>query len=124
MKTIAFVLIASVLVLTAAARAAAQTRDADAQVARTLARHIRIGATVVIATRDEGRFKAVLFAVDDDGITVKPATRVPVAARRISYERLEAIERDEGRLHIGRYLGIGAAIGGGAALMMLLSGGY
>jgi len=119
MKTIAIVLAASVLVLGAAARAAAQTRDADVQLNRAIARRIPIGATVVVTTRDERRLKAVLFAVDDDGITVKPATRVPVAARRIAYERIDALERDEGRLHIGRYLGIGAAIGGAALLVLL-----
>ena len=123
MKTIAVVLAAGILVLAAAARAAAQTRDADAQVARTLAHHIPIGATIVVTTRDDGRFKAVLFAVDDDGITVKRATRVPVASQRIAYERIDAIERDEGRLHVGRYLGIGAAIGGATILVVLLSGG-
>ena len=79
-----------------------------------------VGATVKVTTRDGRRFKAVLFAVNDDGVIVKPATRLPVASEQIPFDRLDTIQREKGRLRIGRYVGTGAAIAGGVMLWLLL----
>jgi hypothetical protein len=121
MKTIVLLVVACLLASIAGVAAAdAQTIAAESAAHRTVARRIPIGATVLVTTCDGERLKAVLFGVDDDGITVKPATRLPVAARWIPFDRLDAIERHEGRLHFGRYVGAGAAIGGGLLLVLLL----
>jgi hypothetical protein len=115
-STIAACAIATLL---GAAPLAAQTLGPEAAARRSAAQQMPIGATVKLRTTDGQRFKAVLFGVDDEGITVKPATRVPVASIRIPFDRLDSMERDEGRIHFGRYIGIGAAVGG--AMLFILS---
>jgi hypothetical protein len=99
----------------------AQTPGPEAAARRTAAGRVPIGATVNVRTADGQRFRAVLFRVDEDGVIVKPATRTPVASVRIPFDRLDSIERDEGGIHFGRYVGIGAAVGG-AVLLFLLNG--
>ena len=66
--------------------------------------------------------KAVLLVKDDQGIVVKPATRIPESARRVPYEQLSNVERHEDHVSFGKYIGVGIAIGA-AAFLMLLAGG-
>jgi len=99
--------------------AGAQTSGQEVSARRTAAQRVPIGATIKLRTTDGQRFKAVLFAVDEDGITVKPAARTPVASMKIPFDRVDSMERDEGRVHFGRYIGIGAAVGG--AMLFILS---
>ena len=100
----------------------AQTADTpDARFARTLVDAIPIGATVTLRTRDGERFKAVLFSRDETGIRVKPATRVPEASRHIAYDQIDRIKRDQDHVSVGKYAGIGSAIGA-AVLFLLLAG--
>ena len=82
---------------------------------------IPIGAVVKLRTADGERMKAVLLAKDDQGIVVKPATRIPEPSRRFSYGQLYGLERYEDHVSTGKYVGIGAAIG--AAVMLLLLAG-
>ncbi len=110
----------TIVSLVVAAPAGAQTPGAEAAARRTVAQEIPIGATVRLRTTDGQRLKAVLFGVDDEGITVKPATRIPRASMRIAFDRLDSLERDEGRIHWGRYIGVGAAVGG--AMLFILFG--
>jgi len=67
------------------------------------------------------RLKAVLFSADEAGVRVKPAARVPEPSRRIAYDQIERIERKRDHVSIGKYAGIGSAIGA-AALLLLLAG--
>jgi hypothetical protein len=100
----------------------AQTTDRpDARFARTLVEAIPIGATVTLRTRDGERLKAVLFSADEVGIRVKPATRVPEPSRRIAYDQIERIERHQDHVSVGKYAGVGSAIGA-AVLLLLLAG--
>jgi hypothetical protein len=69
--------------------------------------------------RDGERLKAVLFAADESGIRVKPVTRRPEPSRRITYDRIETIERYQDRVSVGKYAGVGAAIGAGVMLVLL-----
>jgi hypothetical protein len=122
MNTARMVVLTCALAIGAGTSAGAQTPAHDAEAAvRRAAAQTAIGATVKLKTRDGRRMKAVLFAVYEDGIVVKPATRIPVPTERIPFNQLEALERDEGRLNYGRSLGIGAAVGGGVLLAMFLS---
>ena len=106
--------------LLAVAPLKAQPPSGDAAARRSIAQQMPVGATVKLRTTDGRRLKAVLFSVDEDGITVKPVTRIPVASLKIAFDRIDTMERDEGRLHMGRFTGIGAGAGG-AFLMILLS---
>ena len=103
-------------------RLMAQTTDRpDARFARTLAEGIPIGATVAVRTTRGERFRAVLFSVEEAGIRVKPATRVPEPSRQIAYDHIERLERVEGDVSVGKYVAAGAAIGA-AMLFVLLAG--
>jgi endonuclease III len=100
----------------------AQTTDTpDTRFARTLVEAIPIGATVTLRTRDGERLKAILFSADEAGIRVKPATRIPEPSRRIAYDQIERIERDQDHVSVGKYAGVGVAIGA-AVLLLLLAG--
>ena len=63
--------------------------------------------------------QAVLFAADESGIRVKPVTRRPEPSRRMTYDRIESIERYQDRVSVGKYAGVGAAIGAGVMLVLL-----
>ena|SRR5438876_7838500 len=104
--------------------ARAQTADtSDAGRVKAAVERIPIGATIKLETRDGEHLKAVLFAADESGIRVKPATRLPEPSRRISYDQIEAIARYQDRVSVGKYAGVGAAIGAGVLLLMLGSAG-
>ena len=81
---------------------------------------IPLGATVKLRTQDGQRMKAVLMAVDESGMLVKPATRLPEPSRRVSFDSLDALERYEDRVSFPKYIGIGAAVAGSVFLLMLL----
>jgi hypothetical protein len=93
----------------------------DAHLARTDVERIPIGATVKMRTHDGEQFKAVLFSADESGIRVKPVTRVPEPSRRIAFDQIERIERDQDHVSVGKYAAVGSAIG--AAVMLLLLAG-
>jgi hypothetical protein len=112
----------ALLCLLIAAPIRAQTRETpDARVARTEVEQIPIGATVSLRLRGGQRLKAVLFSADETGIRVKPATRVPEPSRHLTYDQIERIERKRDQVSIGKYAGIGSAIGA-AVLFLLLAG--
>ena len=92
----------------------------DVELWRARAGQIPIGATVKLRTHDGERIKAVLMAVDESGILVKPATRVPEPSRRLPFDRLDALDRHEDRVSFPKYIGIGAAIAGAAFLTLLM----
>ena len=110
----------AIMSLVATAPVCAQSPGPEAAARRNAAQRVPIGATIKLRTTDGQRLKAVLFGVDDDGIIVKPATRIPGVSRRIAFDRLDSLERDEGRIHWGRYIGVGAAVGG--AMLFILFG--
>jgi hypothetical protein len=119
MKSIASLIF---LCLLAAVPLRAQTTETpDARLARAQVEQIPIGATVTLRMRDGERLKAVLFSADEAGVRVKPATRVPEPSRRVTYDQIERIERKRDHVSVGKYAGIGGAIGA-AALLLLLAG--
>jgi hypothetical protein len=100
----------------------AQTTDTpESRLARTAVTAIPIGATVTLRMRDGERLKAVLLFVDDVGIRLKPATRVPERSRLVGFDQIDEIKRYQDRVSVGKYAGIGGAIG--AAVIFLLVAG-
>ena len=100
----------------------AQTTETPAsRLARTAVEALPIGATVNLRTRDGERLKAVLLSVDEAGVRVKPATRVPERSRLIAFDQIERIERHQDHVSVGKYAGVGSAIGA-AAMFLLLAG--
>ena len=92
----------------------------DVELWRARAGQIPIGATVKLRTLDGARMRAVLMAVDESGILVKPATRLPEPSRHLSFDSLDALDRFEDHVSFPKYIGIGAAIAGSVFLMLLL----
>jgi hypothetical protein len=93
----------------------------DVELWQSRAAQIPIGATVKLRTNDGRRMRAVLMGVDQSGILVKPATRIPEPSRRLSFDRLEALDRFEDRVSFPKHIAIGAAIAGSLFLMLLAS---
>lgn len=63
----------------------------------------------------------MLFSRDETGIRVKPATRVREPSRQMAYDQIDRIDRDQDHVSVGKYAGIGSAIGA-AVLLLLLAG--
>jgi hypothetical protein len=119
MKTAFLLLISMMLSLPAAAQ---QPPRVDGRaVWRTYAQQVPIGSTVKLRLTGGETLTAVLFAVDDSAILVKPATRVAERSRRIAYDDVLSIRRPSDRVSFGKHVAIGAAIGAGTFLMLLLS---
>jgi hypothetical protein len=91
----------------------------EAQSIRDDAERIPIGATVKLRLRSGERLKGVLFSSDESSIRVKPVTRRPEPTRRIPYDGIETIQRYQDHVSLGKYAGVGAAIGGGVILTLL-----
>ena len=118
-RSIALVLL--VCAATATPVRAQPMESADAAWAREQVGRMPIGATVRLKIRGGERLTAVLLTADETGVRVKPATRVPERSRRVEYDRIEAIDRREDHVSVGRYVGIGIAVGG-AVLFLLITG--
>jgi hypothetical protein len=107
---------------TRAAARSSSGRDADGMgqdVWRRLAQQLPPAAVVRVLLADGTRLKAIVLAVDDEAIVVKPRTRVPEPQRRIPYSTIEALELDTNRgIGAGKAAAIG--IGTGAATFMAL----
>jgi|SRR5689334_4338741 len=118
-KRMSMVLAAS-LFFGAAVPAIAQTVEpGETRVVRSDVEQIPVGATVKLRLKNGERLNAVLFAADETAIRVKPATRWPEPSRRIAYDALQKIERYQDRVSLGKYAGVGAAIGAGVLLTLL-----
>src|SRR5262245_18367500 len=122
----ALIITAVALTLPAPALAKQTSRTApNASAWHAKADRIPIGSTVTIRTNAGKRITAVLYVVDDTGITFKPKTRVAEPARRLTYDQIAEVSRREDRVNIVKAIAIGAAIGGAFCLGLLiaLSGG-
>jgi len=93
----------------------------DVELWKARAAQIPIGATVKLRTNDGHRMRAVLMGVDQSGILVKPATRLPEPSRRLPFDRLEALDGFEDRVSFPKYIATGAAIAGSLFLLLLAS---
>jgi hypothetical protein len=87
---------------------------------RARAGRIPIGATVKLRTNDGERLKAVLMRVDESGILVRPATRLPEPSRHVAFDSLADFERYYDRVSFPKYIGLGAAIAGSVFLTLLV----
>ena len=114
------VLPALLLIITIATPSFAQTH-AQGDIWRAFAQKVDVGTRVKLRLDDGQRVVATLIEANADGLLVQPRTRVPVPVRRIGYERIASLERDEGRgIGAGKAIAIGVASGVGAFLGTLL----
>jgi hypothetical protein len=118
-RTCAIVLMLTSTFAVAAGARGQQAGRGDPDVWRTFVRNLLIGSVVKVRIEGGKRLTAVLFVVDDEGITIKPRTRVPEPARHVRFDRLEDIEVEHDGASYKKAAGIGAAAGAGLLLMLL-----
>jgi hypothetical protein len=78
-----------------------------------------IGSRVKVTIMNGDRIRGTLMQVTGDAIVVQENTRVPEAPRQLAIATLRAVEPDTGG-GAGRAIAIGAAVGAGAALGVLM----
>ena len=107
---------------TIASPAAAQPPAPDAAIWREFAATLQPGAAVSVRLAGGQRLKATLLQVSDDGITIQPRTRVPVAPQQVAYADIRSIElqKASGGVGIGKAIAIGVAVGAGAFVGLLM----
>ena len=123
MKRTCAVAIISALMFTAPAAAAERASDRQdaGDLWRVFVQKVPIGSVVKIRTRDGERLTAIVFVVDEAGMTVKPKTRYPEPARRIAFDRLDNVEVQRPGVSYGKAAAIGAGVGASVSLLLLLS---
>lgn len=121
MKAITAIIVVMVLVISPSLAHAQQALSADAEAAafKQLAAGIPLGSLVKLQVRDGRRLTATLMAVDDEGIVVKRASRVPEPAVAVRFGELTRLQREvKGGFSAAKALGIGLAAGVGAILTL------
>jgi len=121
-RSCAIAIIAALMLTTsAAAGERASDRQETGELWRAFVQKLPIGSVVKIRTRDGERLTAILFVVDEAGMTVKPKTRYAEPARRIPFDRLDNVEVQRPGVNYGKAAAIGAAVGSSVLLLLLLS---
>src|SRR5262245_25555085 len=115
-----FAIVFAVIMAGAPSTYAQQPND-TARIWRTYVQRLPIGSTVKLHLQDGETLKAVLFAANEDALTVKPATRVPEPSRRVAYATVRSVERMSDRVSFGMHAAIGGAIGAGVFFLLLAS---
>jgi hypothetical protein len=91
----------------------------EATAFRQMARAIPVGSRVKLQTTSGRRMTATLMGVDDDGVIVKRASRLPEPAVAIPFSEIARLERDQkGGFSLGKAIGVGLAAGAGAILTL------
>ena len=120
MKTVIAMLV--VLMTVQPLAAAAQVQD-GAQVWRTFAEKIEVGARIKVRLQDGRRVSATLVQVGDDALLIQPRTRVAVPVQPVPYDAIASIERDVPGMSVGKAAAIGVGAGAttffGVFLIML-----
>ena len=115
------IIVAWMFTASAAAGERASDRQEPGDLWRAFVHKVPIGSVVKIRTQDGERLTAILFVVDEAGMTVKPKTRYAEPARRIPFDRLDNVEVQRPGVNYGKAAAIGAAVGSSVLLLLLLS---
>lgn len=86
---------------------------------RAEAARLPIGSIVRLRVTGGGTMTAVLLAVDEAGVTVKPKARIAEHSRHVSFDDIDRLERYNGHVSFGKYAAVGAGIGAAAFLVLL-----
>ena len=100
-----------------AAPVGAQDRAAETKAWQSLAATLQPGTFIEIRMKDGTHFKGTLVQRLDDGVVVKPRTRVAVPAREIAIADVESMAPAKQGMSPGKkvLLGIGASVGDAAS---------
>jgi|KBSMisStaDraftv2_1062788.scaffolds.fasta_scaffold274542_3 hypothetical protein len=126
MRATAVLALLALLVASASASAQGAPRDADAW--RALTSALAPGSLVTVRTKDGTRVRGTLVQQVDDGILVKPKTRLPSPMRSISFDDIEELERAKHGMSPGTKVVLGTGIGVGVMMLVgaliVLAAGY
>jgi hypothetical protein len=88
----------------------------------TFAAKLETGKALKVRLKNGQRFKATLLDVSDTAMTLQPKTRAAVPPQRVAFDEIETLEVDRGNGGgtIARAVGIGAAVGAGAFLGLMM----
>jgi len=95
----------------------------EAQIWRGIAQGIPAGSAVRIRVARGERIHAVLMAVNEEGIVIKPKGRLPEPTRMVAFRDIDILEVDQQRgLSAGKAaaIGIGAGAAGGLAFLLVM----
>ena len=107
------------VILLAAQPVLAQTQD-NAELWRTFAGKVDVGAAVTVRLRDGRKFRATLVAAQPDALMLQRRTRLPVPIEPIAYDAIVSIEREKsGGMSAGKAAAIGVATGVGTFFAIL-----
>ena len=114
-------LIAIAMIISLALSPAAAQGTADADVWRTFAEQLDVGARIRVRLVDGERVTATLVQAAPDQLLLQPITRQPVPVQRVRYDQIVSIERDEQRgVSAAKAAAIGVASGVGAFFGVML----
>lgn len=109
MKTVIAIL---VVLMTVQPLVASAQVPQTAQVWRTFAEKVEVGARIKVRLQDGRRVNATLVQATPDALLIQPRTRVPVPVQPVPYEAIASIERDApGSMSAGKAALIGVATG-------------
>jgi hypothetical protein len=116
MRSIAIVVISSLLTLTTSNAFAQETTEW-----RKVADAIPLGSKVRLQTLEGKRVSGTLMRVDDTAVTIKKNTRMPEAAVTVRYDRIADLQREHGGgMSWGKAIGMGLGAGAGAIVTILV----
>jgi hypothetical protein len=88
---------------------------------RRLSAQLPPAAVVKVVLADGTRLTGIVLAVDDEGILLKPRTRVPEPPRRIRYTSMESLEVEHDRgIGVGKAVAIGVGTGAATFVSLIL----
>ena len=109
MRATAVSVLLTLLVASSHASAQGAPRDADAW--RALTNALAPGAFITVRTKDGMRVRGTLVQHVDNGILVKPKTRLPSPMRSIAFDEIEELERAKHGMNPGAKVVLGTGIG-------------
>ena len=111
---------ALVVLLAAPAWAGPQTID-SAEMWRTFAQRLDVGAAIRVRTVDGKTVEAHLVQVTAQGVRVNPTTRVPVPVREIPFTSIDKIEKRHDGWSPGAKVLAGVGIAGSMTLIIVVT---
>lgn len=99
--------------------AAAQAADDEAGKWHAVVERLEPAALVSIRLKDGTTVKGTVLSVQEATFTVKPRTRIPVAARDLRYDAIANLERTTVGMSPAKKVLIGVGVGAGALLVLV-----
>lgn len=98
--------------------ASAQTVNDEARTWHEVLEKMEPAVFVALRLKDGTHLNGTVLSVQDTTFTLKPRTRIPVAARDVPYDAIANLERGKIGMSPGKKVLIGVATGAGAIVVL------